>query len=908
VNFRGYDLLRALDESRRPPDDLNAHRHSYATAARSRFGRVYAVLRAIKALLLGGPPLEEPAGAGARPEAAEREGAWPREARESARRRIAELETNLRELNHAIDELRAQAVALRGEREREDAQRDALRSSLESMQAFTLRTLHARKMTQLQLEHLEREIAPLRRNVEEAMVRIADLGHEAELERVAADRLRSALAQARNAAERERRSAQMALRVAHQLADERFVPFRFAPTLPRSDIEDKRFALAAKLEPFGTVLSVASPDVSVIIPTYRQAAMTLDCLLSIAETLEDGPTIELIVVDDASPDDASMDALSRVPYVSVVRNGTNLGFLRSCNRASLTASGRYLHFLNNDTLVRRGWLAELLACAEADERIGAVGSKLLFSDGSLQEAGGIIWRDASGWNYGRGDDPEDPRYNYVRDVDYCSGASLLVSRKLFEELGRFDDSYAPAYYEDCDLCFAMRDHGHRVVYQPKSEVVHLEGASSGTSLESGVKRHQVLNQPRFASRWEGALRDHFAPDSVPGIRAARRLQPRRTLLMVDSYVPEFDKDAGSSRIFNIIQLFAELDYSVIFVPDNGRRTEPYTTALQNLGVEVVYMTAQQNSIEAALRERLPLAGLGWISRPELAAKYARVFRENEALPLVYDTVDLHYVRGKRELELKRIFDESAWAHWELNKQVELNAIRSADVAITVTQLERSLLEDQAIENVLVIPTIHDAFERVSDYQDTSGILFIGGYNHPPNVDAVLWLCTEIMPIVWARLPNVTVTIIGSNMPESIRELASSKVLVEGYVPEVAPFFERARVFAAPLRYGAGMKGKIGQAFSHAIPTVTTSIGAEGFDLVDGLDALIANDATGFADAIVRLYGDRQLWKTLSSSAAHNVRRFGHDATRERLAEVVEFASRRHRELHASGLSLRGERP
>src|SRR5262249_35004447 len=144
----------------------------------------------------------------------------------------------------------------------------------------------------------------------------------------------------------------------------------------------------------------------------------------------------------------------------------------------------------------------------------------------LQEAGGFLWSDGSGWNYGRGGDAREPRYNYVRDVDYCSGAVLLVRTDLFRKLGGFLKLYIPPYYEDVDLCFAIRELGYRTVYQPLSAVVHDEGTSSGTSLDSGVKRHQALNAPKFANKWRKVLDKHIEHDPARAIFAARRL--RRT--------------------------------------------------------------------------------------------------------------------------------------------------------------------------------------------------------------------------------------------------------------------------------------------------------------------------------------------------------------------------------------------
>jgi GT2 family glycosyltransferase len=278
--------------------------------------------------------------------------------------------------------------------------------------------------------------------------------------------------------------------------------------------------------------------VTVIVPTFGQVGYTLRCLASMARNLPETP-IEVIVVDDASADPEA-ERLSRVRGTRLVVNQANLGFLRSCNAAARLARGEFVFFLNNDTQVLPGWLDPMVGLMRARLDAGAAGCKLLFPDGRLQEAGAIVWDNATGLTYGRGEDPEQPAYNYVREVDYVSGAALLVRTELFARLGGFDERFAPAYCEDSDLGFRIRQAGLKVLYQPRSRIVHFEGVTNGTDLTQGIRRFNEVNQPKLRAKWSHQLAtEHYPPDTHVS-RACERGRNRRMVLVLSELAPPAD--------------------------------------------------------------------------------------------------------------------------------------------------------------------------------------------------------------------------------------------------------------------------------------------------------------------------------------------------------------------------------
>ncbi|MTD58323.1 glycosyltransferase [Amycolatopsis pithecellobii] len=643
--------------------------------------------------------------------------------------------------------------------------------------------------------------------------------------------------------------------------------------------------------PVGVTTS-EEPIVSVIIPVYGHWDYTRRCLESIELTRPRTP-FEVIVVDDSSVDD-SADRVAACPGVRLVRTPRNLGFIGACNLGAEHARGELVLFLNNDTEVQPGWLDKLVEVVEDRLDIGLVGSKLVYPDGSLQESGGIIWADGTGWNYGRNQPADMPWFQTMRDVDYCSGAAVLVRRELFERIGGFDTRFAPAYYEDTDLAFAVRDAGYRTVVQPASVVVHHEGVSNGTDLASGVKRHQELNRQIFVDKWAAQLAGHLPEASPANVWLGRQRTAAGhaggIVLVADYQVPRPDEDSGSVRMSRLLRQLAELGERVVFFPMNHALPERYTVPLHEQGITVVVGEENQR---AFLREAGPVLSLALLSRPQVAWQLLEQIRDvAPSCRVAYDTVDLHFLRLERQAELaERNGDAGAESLRQRSKalrEMELGLVRSTDVTLTVSEVERELLGRlEPSAQVAVLSNVHLVDETVADPDGRADVLFVGSFDHVPNRDAVRWLATEIIPLVRKARPDAVVHVVGSNPPPEITALDGEGVVVHGWVPDIDPLYRKARVVAAPLRFGAGVKGKVGEALACGVPVVATTVAAEGMHLEHGDEVLIGDTARDFAEHLGTLLDDDKIWQRLSDRGKAAVRRqFGPDVLRRALESLL----------------------
>ena len=619
------------------------------------------------------------------------------------------------------------------------------------------------------------------------------------------------------------------------------------------------------------------PQVSIIIPVYNQFEYTYHCLEAILKN-SGRCKYEIVIADDCSTD-LTQDLEAVVDGVRVIHNEKNLRFLLNCNNAARYAKGEYILFLNNDTQVQEGWLESLISVMETDEMVGMVGSKLIYSDGYLQEAGGILWKDASAWNYGNRQNPGDSEFNYVHEVDYISGAAVMIRTSLWKEIGGFDERFAPAYCEDSDLAFEVRRQGYKVIYQPKSVVVHFEGISNGTDVNSGQKKYQVENQQKFYDKWKEELeKKHF--DNGTNVFLARdRSRDRKHVLVIDHYVPQYDKDAGSKTTFMYLRMLVKKGFHITFLGDNFYQHEPYTTELQQMGIFVLYGPKYAEHWKEWLKENITYFDVFYLNRPHISVKYIDFIKERARGRIIYYGHDLHFLRLKREYEINGK-DELLAESEEWLKQ-ELYLMHRADISYypSAVEVEEIHKLDPTISVKAITAYVYEEFPELNySAGSREGLLFVGGFGHDPNLDAVLWFVKKIYPEIFKRT-GALFYIVGSKAPEEIKNLTVEGVVVKGFVTEgeLKELYASCKIAVVPLRYGAGVKGKVVEALYYGIPIVTTPVGAEGILGIEDI-AIVHENEEDLSKAIIDIYHDDNRLQELSHSSRQFVKeRFSTEA-------------------------------
>jgi GT2 family glycosyltransferase len=678
---------------------------------------------------------------------------------------------------------------------------------------------------------------------------------------------------------RRRRSA-----VSHRAAPPAAVPVGVAKAALRADFSSRLLAFlagSARLHlPRGE-----PPDVSILLVLHNQAELTFACLSSIADCLGGSEVAaEIVIVDNASAD-ATADLLARLDGATIVRGDENLHFLRGANRAAREARGRHLLLLNNDAQLRPGALEAALAALESGKNVGAVGGRIVLPDGTLQEAGCIVWRDGTCAGYARGRAPDDPEVLFRRDVDFCSGAFLLTRRELFERLGGFDERFAPAYYEETDYCVRLWQLGFRVVYEPDAVVLHYEFGSAADSADA--LRQQRRNLEVFRARHRAWLAKQLprAPENLLAARQVGARIPR--VLVVEDRVPHPTLGAGYPRANDFLRALAA--YARVTLFPMQRVAETLAGVRASLPAEVEVLTDRDASgLAEFLRQRRGFYDAILVCRAHNMRRFVESGGAEPALRgnarIIYDAEAISATRETRRWETAGTPLPPAESERLLAEEIAL--ARRADVVLAVSAAEQRVFAEHGVADARVLGHALRATPTETPFEARKEILFVGAVHADwtPNADSLRWFAEEILPPLRRALGMaIRLKLVGENRVAAIAELDGIAFDLAGVARELRPHYESARLVVAPTRFAAGLPHKVAQAAAHGVPVVATELLARQLGWVPGRDLLAASDAAGFAAECARLFVDAALWQRLRASALDRVRE---DCAPERFAATV----------------------
>ena len=599
----------------------------------------------------------------------------------------------------------------------------------------------------------------------------------------------------------------------------------------------------------------ARPMVTVLIQADGNRSLLRECLGSLCVAAPVS-LLEIVVRADHSAVDTMADIRS-IPGVRILSTRERDAGFDAPGSGATAPAGEYVLFLSGDTLILPGFVLNLLETMR-DPTIGIVAPKIVSRDGLLESAGRLIWQDGSASSIGAGGNASAAEYSFRREVDACASAAFMIRSDLLRAIGQQDLRIAGQHGSEAELCWATTSRGLRVVFEPASIVAR------------NAQREDGLIDPQFAVAHQTELREHLPRPADPSSRGTwgSRQTAKPRVLVCDWIVPASDRDSGSNRMDGLLRLLVPMSSWLTFLPRLPGANLEYAAHFRRQGIEV--LVPPPPSATRFLDSRRGFYDLAILSRPDVAKDLlGAVRRLQPQATVVFDTVDLQSVRLQRELETNR----SSTADPEAARRIERTLISGSDYTVTVTDVEAQAV-GQLVPGArtVILPNIHDARStNVPPFAARRGLMFIGTYWYNPNVDAVVWFANEILPRIRRQL-DVELLAVGVDYRRSVLvERCGQGVRFTGWVPTVTPLFDEARVFVAPLRFGAGMKGKIGQAMALGLPVVTTTIGAEGMDLTDGENVLIRDDAASFADAVLELHENEHLWGKLSSAAIDVVR-------------------------------------
>ena len=606
----------------------------------------------------------------------------------------------------------------------------------------------------------------------------------------------------------------------------------------------------------------AEPQVSVIVVKHGHGDELVQCLASLSR---DPPraAMEVIVVEPglSAPETSYSGArpAGRSP------NGVvdEASVLAARIFGAKAAKGSYLFFLDDMIEVSPGSIDAFVDLLDARPEIGMAGPKVLLPDRRMAEAGQVLWQDGSRWQPGCHDDPTRPAYAYGRLVDAVGPDGLFIRRSLFRDLAGFDAAFNSAAYSAADLAFQVRGCNRQVAYEPHAVIRH-RAAQADTPDD-------MQDRQRFREKWSRQLLAHQFPKDLRTMRVRDCARGKQIILIIDRYIPEPDHDAGSRSVMDILSCLLDAGWIVKFWPHDRRYSEIYTPVLEARGVEVLDRR-YPDDLEVWLDHNGDSLDHCLVCRPSVALDVMMTVIARTPARLSFYGIDLHHARMRLEAEVSGNLVVAQRA--ERMQVTEQRLWRQFDTVIYPSEEEAAAIRALAPETnaVGIVPYSFSQFEDRHGPTPGATLLFVGGFEHSPNVDAAVFLVEQILPIVAKDISGVRVILAGSHPDARVLALAGPSVTVTGWVTDerLGELYRESRVAVVPLRYGAGVKGKLVEALREGLPLVTTLIGTQG---LDGLESLLrtVESAEDIARDVVRLIRDDQAWMAQSKAQVRYAR-------------------------------------
>jgi GT2 family glycosyltransferase/glycosyltransferase involved in cell wall biosynthesis len=624
---------------------------------------------------------------------------------------------------------------------------------------------------------------------------------------------------------------------------------------------------------------------SVVVILHNRFALTMMALASLRANYAGNLT--LILVDSGSTDETR--SIERyVEGAIVIRFGENVGYLRGCNAAFQAVTTDVVLLLNNDVELGHAAVATAVRRLHSDPRIGAVGGKVVRTHGLLQEAGNIVWRDGSTKGYLRDESPLIPEANFVRDVDFCSGVFLMLRTDVLRALDGFDDTFAPAYYEDADLCVRIILSGYRVVYDPSVLIHHHEYGSAtsarGPDAEIGVRRQIFV---RKHAAW---LETRMEEGGAAQICARMADNGKKRVLFIEDQIPLRSIGSGFVRSNDILRTMAALGYAVTVFPMLPLRFDLAAVYADMPDTVEVMHDRDLEQLEDFLLLRTGYFDVIWVGRTHNVARIQpmveRLAAEQTLPPVILDTEAIASVRDAQ------VAADNGEA-FDLREAVarEFAAARDCARVIAVNDVEAELLREVGFREPAVLGHMRRLQPTPRPFERRSGMLFVGAIHRmaSPNYDSLCWFVDEVLPLVERELGWETrLSVVGYCDPAVALDRFADhpRVTLRGAVGDVTPLYDSHRVFVAPTRIAAGTPYKVHEAASLGLPVVATEVLRQQLGWTSGQEILAADasDPAAFAAAIIRLYRDGDLWARLREAA---LRDLAENMSAERYAEIIE---------------------